>query len=107
MCIRDRAIRAAGVKDSQVVVHGLRRSVSTQMEAAGVALFLRQQVLGHTAGNITDGSYTDPASVKRRAEAVENVTYGQAVVDLLALRAESLDGALLGVEEPREDLRKR
>ena len=78
-----RVIRAAGIDDKAVVVHGLRRTVSTQMEAKGVDLFVRQQILGHASGNITEAVYTDPASTERRAKAIGVVDYGKDVAALV------------------------
>lgn len=85
-----RTMRAAGVTDERVVVHGLRRTVSTQMEAKGVDLFVRQQILGHASGNITEAVYTDPVSVTRRAKAIREIGYGAEVAGLVGRRTIAL-----------------
>lgn len=85
-----RTMRAAGVTDERVVVHALRRTVSTQLEAKGVDLFVRQQILGHAAGNLTESTYTDPVSVARRAKAIREVSYGRDVANLISRRTTSL-----------------
>lgn len=74
--------RRAGVVDKRVVFHSFRNSVLTQMEAAGVALSLRQQIVGHERAGVTEGIYTGRADDSRLAAAIEHVTYG-AEVDAL------------------------
>lgn len=77
------AIRKAGITDESLVAHGFRHSVETQMEAAGVSLRMRQQILGHRSLTITEEHYTDPASVERRAAAIKVVSYGKEVTALV------------------------
>lgn len=68
----------AGVTDPRVVFHSFRNSVLTQMEAAGVPLRVRQQIVGHERAGVTE-RYTNPADDARLAEAIAHVTYGQEV----------------------------
>jgi integrase len=75
--------KKAGLSDPALVAYAFRRTVVTQMEAAGVPLYVRQQVAGHKAMNVTEASYTDPASVARRLEAIAHVTYGSEVDGLV------------------------
>ena len=70
------AIRRAGVEDRRVVFHAFRRTVLTQMDVAGVALPIRQQIVGHERSGVTERHYTDFASDARLAEALAHVTYG-------------------------------
>ncbi len=83
-------IRKAGITDEALVAHGFRHSVETQMEAAGISLRLRQQILGHHSMTITEEHYTDPASVERRAAAIKAVTYGKDVTALIRNAAKRL-----------------
>lgn len=86
-----RTIRNAGITDGAIVVHGLRRTVSTQMEAKGVDLFVRQQILGHASGNITEAVYTDPISTERRAKAIRTVDHGKEVAALVRKMGKGFD----------------
>ncbi|MGN6314614.1 MAG: tyrosine-type recombinase/integrase [Rhodanobacteraceae bacterium] len=77
------ALRRAGITDKRVVFHSFRNSVLTQMEAAGVELSLRQQIVGHERGTITERTYTANAADRRRAEAIAHVSYGAKVDKLV------------------------
>ena len=80
----------AGVTDPRVVFHSFRNSVLTQMDAAGVALSLRQQIVGHERGGVTEGIYTDRAADLRLAAAIEHVSYGPEVDALVRTVGASL-----------------
>jgi integrase len=80
----------AGVTDSRVVFHSFRNSVLTQMEAAGVELSLRQQIVGHERGTVTERVYTAEAADHRRAKAIAHVTYGKTVDKLVRSAGASL-----------------
>ncbi|WP_267224125.1 tyrosine-type recombinase/integrase [Dyella silvae] len=80
----------AGVTDPRVVFHSFRNSVLTQMEVAGVALTLRQQIVGHERGGVTEGTYTARAADERLAEALAHVTYGKTVDDLVRTVGDTL-----------------
>ena len=83
-------IRKMGIDDANLVAHGFRHSVETQMEAAGVSLRMRQQILGHRSMTITEEHYTDPASVERRAAAIKVVTYGKEVTALVCAAGKTI-----------------
>jgi integrase len=93
-------IRDAGIKDESLVAHGFRHSVETQLEAAGVSLRMRQQILGHKSKTITEAHYTDPASIERKAEAIKVVSYGKDVTALIRSASKKLK--LTRVEKPRK-----
>jgi integrase len=80
----------AGVTDSRVVFHSFRNSVLTQMEAAGVELSLRQQIVGLERGTVTERVYTAEAADHRRAKAIAHVTYGKTVDKLVRSAGASL-----------------
>jgi integrase len=67
------------IKDKRFVMHGFRNTVLSQMEVAEVSLLIRQQIVGHVAGTVTERDYTGKATDVRKAEAIANVTYGPEV----------------------------
>lgn len=81
--------RSIGLTDTGLVVHGFRNSVLTHMEQKGVEVFLRQQLVGQKSPNISEATYTDPASVERRARAIAAVDYGPEVAAEILRRSDS------------------
>jgi integrase len=57
------------------VFHSIRETVVTLLENAGVGENLPADIVGHEKPRVTDGLYSDGASLAVKAQALESVRY--------------------------------
>ena len=57
------------------VFHSIRRTVTTQLENAGVPENITADIVGHEKPTITYGLYSGGASIEIMAEAIEKLRY--------------------------------
>ncbi|TXL70548.1 hypothetical protein FHP25_33990 [Vineibacter terrae] len=66
--------RAMGFNSRQVF-HSIRKTVTTQLERAGISENVTADIVGHEKPRITYGTYSGGTSLRQRREAVEKIKY--------------------------------
>ena len=71
-----------GVDDKRKVLHSFRNTVATRLKYADVQEFAIAELLGHQNESISTGSYATKLPVKRLAETVRKLDFGDALAAL-------------------------
>lgn len=71
------------ITDKNVVFHSLRKNFSSALENAGVPVTTAEQIVGHRKQSMTYGLYSQGVDMKVLTEAVQKVSYGDAVDGLI------------------------
>ncbi len=75
--------RTFGVTDRGKVFHSFRNTVSTRLKHADVQEFAIAELIGHENPNITTGRYGAKLDVKRLAETVRKLDFGDALAAVM------------------------
>lgn len=88
---------------ADVILYNLRRTVTTQMEAAGVEERVRNQIVGHLGRQtVEEAHYLDATTLDRRRAALAHVSYGAKVRALLAEQGQTFSFRLTPKRRPKK-----
>jgi len=73
----------AGIKDTQVVFHCLRKNFLTALEVAGVPEPTAKLIAGHARQSMTYGVYSKGVELSALQEAVNKVSYNKELINLI------------------------